>query len=181
MCSSDLHLSVTEAGDLLGPMHLFGGVAATLATYLAVAPLARQDPRRVSWLMAAIVALATVPSILLFMTTDLATARWLLWLLVPAIYFFIGPTMGLLQNVVPVGIRSQTIAVLMFVANVFNLIIGPQVVGLGSDALAPVFNSQAESLRIALLCLAPTGFWGAWHYYASARALREAQHRASGT
>ena len=143
--------------------------------------LARQDPRRVSWLMAAIVGLATVPSILLFITTDLATARWMLWLVVPAIYFFIGPTMGLLQNVVPVGIRSQTIAVLMFVANVFNLIIGPQVVGLGSDALAPVLNSQAESLRIALLCLAPTGFWGAWHYYASARTLRDAQRRASGT
>jgi hypothetical protein len=161
-------------------MHLFGGVAATLATYLAVGPLARQDPRRVSWLMAAIVGLATVPSILLFMTSDLVTARWMLWLVVPAIYFFIGPTMGLLQNVVPPTIRSQTIAVLMFVANVFNLIIAPQLVGLASDALAPVLHSPSESLRIALLCLAPTGFWGAWHYYASARTLRDAQRRACG-
>jgi hypothetical protein len=88
--------------------------------------------------------------------------------------------MGLLQNVVPAAMRSQTIAVLMFVANVFNLIVAPQLVGLASDALAPMLHSNAESLRWALIGLAPTGFWGAWHYYASTRTLQQDQSAASG-
>ena len=174
------HLTVTQAGEFLGPMHLIGGVAATLATYRAVASLGRTDTRRVSWLMATVVLLATVPSILIFTTPSLSVATAWLWAVVPAIYFFIGPTMGLLQNVVPAAIRSQTIAVLMFVANVFNLVIAPQVVGLVSDFLAPRVGGSANSLQWALIGLAPTGFWGAWHYWMSARTLRDDQARASG-
>jgi predicted MFS family arabinose efflux permease len=174
------HLSVSEAGAVLGPMHLIGGVTATVATYVAVVPLSRRDPRHVSWLMAGVVLLATIPSILIYTTSSLAVAQWMLWIVVPSIYFFIGPTMGLLQNVVPAGTRSQTIAVLLFVANVFNLIIAPQMVGIVSDLLAPSVGGSTESLRYALIGLAPTGFWGAWHYWVSARRLREAQLAASG-
>ena len=29
--------------------------------------------------------------------------------------------------------------------------------------------ADAESLRLAMLCLVPTGFWAAWHYFLSAR------------
>ena len=174
------HLTVTEAGEILGPMHLIGGVAATLATYWAVASLGQTDTRRVSWLMAAVVLLATVPSVLIYTTSSLSVATGLLWVVVPTIYFFIGPTMGLLQNVVPAAIRSQTIAVLMFVANVFNLVVAPQVVGLVSDGLAPHVGGPAVSLQWALIGLAPTGFWGAWHYWKSAQTLREDQQVASG-
>jgi len=174
------HLSVGEAGELLGPMHLIGGVAATVATYVAVVPLTRRDPRRVSWLMAIVVLLATIPSILIYTTPSLAIARTMLWLVVPAIYFFIGPTMGLLQNVVPAGSRAQTIAVLMFVANVFNLVVAPQLVGIASDLIAPEVGGSTESLRYALIGLAPTGFWAAWHYAASTRDLVRAQRQASG-
>jgi hypothetical protein len=43
-----------------------------------------------------------------------------------------------------------------------------------------MLHSNAESLRWALIGLAPTGFWGAWHYYASTRTLQQDQSAASG-
>lgn len=167
-------LSVAEAGALLGPMHLVGGGLATVATFFAVAPLARRGAGHVSALMAAVVLLATIPSVAMLQTGSLTTVRALLWTVIPAIYFFIGPTMGLLQNVVAPAMRAQTIAVLMFVANVMNLVVAPQLVGLLSDALCAHGASLGEGLRTALVVLAPTGLWAGLHYALAARAMRAA-------
>lgn len=173
-------LSVGEAGALLGPMHLYAGSLATVLTSIVVMPLAARDPRRVVWLMGGVVLLATVPSIFIYTTGSLRLATAMLWVVVPSIYFFIGPTMGILQNVVPPTMRAQTIAVLLFVANVANLIIAPQGIGLLSDALAPVVGGNTDSLRWALIALAPTGFWAAWLFLSSGRTLREDEAAATG-
>lgn len=173
-------LSVGEAGALLGPMHLYAGSLATILTSVVLMPLAARDSRRVVWLMGGIVLLATVPSILIYTTDSLRVATALLWFVVPSIYFFIGPTIGLLQNVVPPTMRAQTIAVLLFVANFANLIIAPQGIGLLSDALVPVVGGNAESLRWALIALAPTGFWAAWLFLSSGRTLRQDEVAAGG-
>jgi MFS family permease len=173
-------LSTGAAGAALGPMHLIAGTAATLATSLLVAPPAAADPRRIVWLLAAVVAVATVPSFFAYWTHSLPVAIVLLWIIVPAVYFFIGPTLGLLQNVVPPAMRAQAVAVLLFTANVANLIVAPQVVGLASDWLAPALGGNAEALRWSLLALAPTGFWAAYHFWACARWIRAEQAEISG-
>jgi hypothetical protein len=165
-------LSAGEAGALLGPMHLIGGGLATLATLVAVTPLARSATRHVSTLMAVVLLIATAPSMLLLLSPSLTVVRLLLWIVVPAIYFFIGPTMGLLQNVVAPGMRAQSIAVLMLVANIFNLIVAPQAIGIASDLLSGLGHSLADSLRLALLGLAPTGLWAGAHYALAARSMR---------
>jgi hypothetical protein len=77
---------------------------------------------------------------------------------VPAVYFFISPILGLLQNAVPPQMRATTCALLLFVANVANLLIAPQLIGWLSDWFATEFHAGVESLRGALLLLAPTGF-----------------------
>jgi hypothetical protein len=82
---------------------------------------------------------------------------------VPGVYFYIGPILGLLQNVVPAHMRATTCALLLFTANVANLVIAPQLVGWLSDWFAASFGAGQESLRWALAFLAPTGFWAAWH------------------
>jgi hypothetical protein len=51
--------------------------------------------------------------------------------------------------------RSQAAALLLFFANIANLVVAPQLVGVVSDALAPRFG--AESLRLALLPLTLCG------------------------
>ena len=63
------------------------------------------------------------------------------------------------------------IAICLLVANVFNLIVAPQVVGMLSDWFAGAHGSDAASLRWALLLLAPTGFWATWHFFLAARTV----------
>jgi hypothetical protein len=99
----------------------------------------------------------------------------MLWIFVPAVYFYIGPILGLLQNLMPAGTRAQACAVLLFAANVANLMIAPQLVGFVSDRLSTASALGPESLRWALVAVAPSGFWAAWHLWASGRTIRDEQ------
>jgi hypothetical protein len=68
----------------------------------------------------------------------------------------------------------------VLVGNVFNLIVAPQAVGFMSDWFAGGQATTAASLRLALLLLAPTGFWAVWHFWAASRTVIEEQRRAIG-
>lgn len=174
-------LSPGGAGEITGPMHLFGGIGATLFTgWLLSRPFFLRDPRRVVWLMGGGIFLATVPSIILFYTRSLPLAQAMLWIFVPAIYFYIGPSYGLLNNLAPPRMRAQFCAITVLTANIGNLIIAPQLVGFLSDLFAGDHATDADSLRLALLCLAPIGFWAAYHFHASSRLLLHDQERAIG-
>ena len=105
-------------------------------------------------------ALTTVPSLLLYWVSSQSAATVLLWIFVPAVYFYIGPILGLLQNVVPANMRATACALLLFLANLGNLVIAPQVIGWLSDWFRASFGAGTESLRWALLLLAPTGAVG---------------------
>jgi hypothetical protein len=76
--------------------------------------------------------------------------------------------------------RSIFTAWSVLVGNVLNLIVATQAVGFMSDWFAHGRASDAASLRLALLVLAPTGFWAAWHYFLAARTVIEDQKRAVG-
>jgi MFS family permease len=173
------HMTVGQAGELLGPMHLIAGTAGTLlAGWLMGRPKAA-DPRHVSRLLGSVTALTTIPSIVVYWVISDRIATMMLWIFVPAVYFYIGPILGLLQNVIPAHMRATACAVLLFTANVANLVIAPQLIGWLSDWFAGSFGAGEESLRWALLLLAPTGFWAAWHLWTSAVTIREDEARAS--
>jgi MFS family permease len=173
------HLTVGEAGQLLGPMHLIAGTASTLLAGWLMARRAADDPRYVTRLLAWVTALTTIPSVLLYWVVPERAAVALLWIFVPAVYFYIGPILGLLQNVVPPQMRASVCAILLFLANIANLLLAPQLVGALSDWFAASFGAGAESLRWALLLLAPTGLWAAWHLWTSGRTIRADAARAS--
>jgi predicted MFS family arabinose efflux permease len=174
------HLSVGEAGSVVGPIHLVGGSVASLLTAWLLARGSFADPRRVLWLLGAGVGVATVPSFIAYHTHSLALAQAMFWLFIPAIYFYIGPTMALVQNLAPCRMRATFIAVSLLVPNVLNLIVAPQGVALISDLAAGPQGPDAASLRLALLILAPTGFWAAWHYFAACRTVLADQKAAIG-
>jgi sugar phosphate permease len=173
------HMTVGQAGQLLGTMHLIAGTAGTLLAGLLMALPAAADPRYVARLLAWVTAITTVPSIVLYWVVPESAAVVLLWIFVPAVYFYIGPILGLLQNVVPANMRASTCAILLFTANVANLLLAPQIIGWLSDWFAHSFGAGEDSLRWALLLLAPTGFWAAWHLWASAATIREDEARAT--
>jgi MFS family permease len=173
------HLTVGQAGELLGPMHLIAGTAGTLLAGWLVGRRAAADPRYVARLLAWVTALTTLPSILLYWVPSQQAATALLWVFVPAVYFYIGPILGLLQNVIPANMRATTCAILLFLANVANLVLAPQLIGWLSDWFAASFGAGQESLRWALLLLAPTGFWAAWHLWTSGVTIRQDEARAT--
>lgn len=166
------HMTVGEAGQLLGPMHLFAGSAGTLLAAWLVGRKAAEDPRYVTSLLAWVTALTTIPSILLYWVSSKLAATILLWIFVPAVYFYIGPVLGLLQNVLPANMRATACALALFTANLANLIVAPQLIGWLSDGFAAALGAGQESLRWALLLLAPTGFWAAWHFWAGGATIR---------
>jgi hypothetical protein len=127
-----------------------------------------------------VTAAATVPSFIVYWTHSLVLARIMLWLFIPAIYFYLGPAMAMVQNLAPPKMRAMFIAISLLLANVLNLIVAPQGVGWLSDAFGGPHGPSAESLRVALLILAPTGFWAAWHYWAARRNVVAEQKAAVG-
>jgi predicted MFS family arabinose efflux permease len=173
-------LNVAEAGAILGPIHLVTGFAATLITGWLLSRRAFEDPRWVAWLLAGGVLLATLPSFVAYQTHDLGIAKLMLWLFVPALYFYVGPAMALVQNLAPAGMRATFIAISILAANVMNLIVAPQVVGALSDHFGGTAGPDAESLRLALLILTPTGLWAAYHFWAATRTIVADQARAIG-
>ena len=173
-------LDVGEAGAVVGPIHLVMGIAASLFTAWLVARPAYTDPRKILRLLSVVTAIATIPSIIAYWTNSLSLATVMWWLFIPAIYFYIGPAFSLAQNLAPPKMRAMFIAVSLLIANVFNLIVAPQGVGMLSDYFAGPGGADAASLRLALLVLAPTGFWAAWHYWRAEKYIIEDQKRACG-
>ena len=173
-------LTPGEAGSILGPVHLIGGGLATLATSWWLAQPSMKDPRKIVRMMGWGVGIATVVSGIIYSTHSLVLAQWLFWLFIPAIYFYIGPCFGLLNNLCEPRMRAQFCAATLFVANVGNLIVAPQLVGFLSDAFAPNHVANGESLRLAMLCLVPVGAWATWHYFRSAKRIVQDEERATG-
>jgi MFS family permease len=172
-------LNVGEAGAVTGHIHLIGGVLASVGAAWLFARPSMLDPRRVCWVLAGGVGLATIPSILAYWTHSLVLARTMFWLFIPAIYFYIGPCMALVQNAAACHMRSVFAAWSGLCGNVFNLIVAPQLVGFLSDWYAGEHAADASSLRFGLLVLAPTGFWAAYHLYRASRTIIEDQQTAS--
>lgn len=171
-------MSAGQAGSMLGPIHLVSGSLITIFTGRIMAMRAMADPRRVLLLMAIAIGLTTIPSFLIFYTHDLTLVKVGLWLFVPAMYFYIGPSLGLLQNVIPPRMRATATAVTYLMANIANLVLAPQFVGFISDWAGGKGGADAGSLRLALLILAPTGLWASYHYWAAIRGFRDDEARA---
>jgi MFS family permease len=173
-------LNVAQAGAVTGRAHLVGGLLATAGAAWLMARPYMVSPRRVLGTLAAVIGLATIPSVMAYWTRDLWVAKLMFWIYIPAIYFFIGPCMALVLNLAPSNMRSIFTAWSVLVGNVFNLIVAPQMVGIMSDFFAQGHAADAASLRLALLVLAPSGFWAVWHFILAARTVLGDQARATG-
>jgi MFS family permease len=173
-------LNVAEAGAVTGNIHLWGGSIATLLTAVILGSKPMASPKRMVWFLTAGVALATVPSFFAYFTHDLSVCKWMFVLFIPAIYFYIGPCFGLLNNLSPCNMRNTFIAISLLVANIFNLVVAPLGVGFLNDWFVTQGQTSAEGVRMALLWLAPTGFWAAFHLYLASRTIVEDEERATG-
>jgi len=173
-------LNEAQAGAIIGPIHLWMGIGASLLTAWVLTKPSFASPKRVTGLLAVVTALATIPSFIAYYTDSLSVATLMLWIFIPAIYFYIGPAFALIQNLAPPTMRAMFIAITLLFANVLNLVVIPPFIGFLSDSFAGPGGADGASLRMALLILAPTGFWAAYHYWAAGKTIVEDQKRAVG-
>ena len=165
-------MSVSDVGETLGWIHLIGGTGAILITAFVMRLLASADARVSLALIAAIVALATIPSIVAVTTGDRTLSIAMTWLYIPVVYLYFGPNFALINNLVPAQMRGQAIAIYLLATNFANLAVAPQIVGFVSDIFGAQGYSEAASLRLALIGLSVTGFWGALHFFLALPRLR---------
>jgi MFS family permease len=170
--------SVGEAGIEVGLMSGAGGAAAMIVATIVTLRLAKLDAKWQCHFLAWVTLLITLPGVGAHLVSDRASAVLLLWLFIPFTNVYVGPTLALLQNLVRPDMRGVTAAVLLFTANIANLALAPQLIGLGSDFLASHIADPAQSLRFALAISGLTGIWAAFHFWAAIRALPQDLARA---
>ncbi len=164
--------SAGQAGLSLGIMSAVGGTLAMVGTAWVMARLSSKDPRWQVWLIALVSVAVIIPAVIAYSVQSLAIATFALWIFVPASCIYIGPTLALCQSLVPPEMRGQTVAILLFTANVANLVVAPQLIGSASDFVGSFLADPHQSLRWVLVACSFTGIWGGWHYYAAARTIR---------
>ena len=167
-------MSLQESGIALGSMHGIGGASVTLLTAWAMGAFARKGWRWQALFIAATAAAASIPAIVAFTAEGKGLVIAMLWFFVPSTYIYIGPTLGIAQNLTAANMRGVICALILFVANAANLVIAPVLIGLLSDLLGPHLPDPVQSLRYVLAFMGLTGFWAAWHYYEAASAAEPA-------
>jgi predicted MFS family arabinose efflux permease len=86
-----------------------------------------------------------------------------------AFNFFFAPTYALLQRLVAPDIRATTLALVMLLANLIGMGLGPQVIGIVSDLLVPVVGK--DSLRYAMLMMSFVALWAGYHFWQVGRSV----------
>ena len=84
---------------------------------------------------------------------------------------YLGPSFAMTQALVSLRMRAVASAILLFVLNLIGMGLGPYLVGVASDMLAPTFGQ--ESIRYALCLAVIANVWAAGHYFLGARHMRK--------
>lgn len=84
---------------------------------------------------------------------------------------FVGPVFALMQRLVPNEMRATVLSVIMLLANVIGMGIGPQIVGVLSDWMTPSFG--VDSLRYAMLTMSLLSLLAAYHLWKAGRTVRK--------
>jgi MFS family permease len=162
-------LSIGQAGTMVAVVFGILGGAGTVLGAMVTNRLARRNVRWKAWAPALGAALMLPYTLGGILAHDPAVALTCLAIAGIGTVWFLGPTFALVQDLVGSRMRALAAALLLFLGNLVGLGLGPQLIGLLSDAFSARFG--ADALRYALLMVVPIGLWGAYHYLLAARTL----------
>jgi len=170
-------MGIAETATYFG---LVLGVASAIGTVLGgtlADRLSKRSTRMYAWLPAAGVLGAFPFYFVAMLTADPYIAIAIL--VVPSLLnsLWLGPAFGTIQNLAPTRMRALASAILLFILNIIGLGLGPFLVGVMSDLLAPTFAEQ--SLRYAILFATAAYFWAGAHFLLASRTIT-ADLQASG-
>lgn len=170
-------ISTTELGLWFAVIFGLGGVAGGLLGG-QVAKTWLSGRERTQMRMSAVAVALMLPCYVAFLIVP--GKLYALAALVPlAMIFsvFLGPTFALMQRLVTDEMRATTMALVMLIANLIGMGLGPQIVGAASDLLVPVV--QARSLPYAMLIMSILAPWAAYHFWQVGTSVEEDLARAA--
>ncbi|MBL8771125.1 MAG: MFS transporter [Phenylobacterium sp.] len=165
-----------SAGFLGLALGVTSGVMAIVGTLLGgrlADHFARKDGRAYATIPA-VGAVAALPFSLAMLNADSLLVAFAL-LLAPGLLgsMWLGPAYGVVQSLVRPQTRATATAVLLFVANLIGLGLGPLAVGILSDVLLARGLSEAEAIRWSLMTFALLAIPCAWLFWSARRTMRE--------
>ena len=162
-------MGTTELGFWLGLILSIGGITGLVAGgYVANRWFAGNERGQTN--ASAIAIAAVVPCFVAFLTVPGKYQALMAFMPIAVAFIcFFGPIFALLQRLIPAQMRATMLAVIMLVANLIGMGLGPQIVGILSDSLRPAFGN--DSLRYAMLTLSFLGIWAAYHFRAAGRTV----------
>jgi len=161
------HLTTGQAGSFLGYVTGIGGTIGAIAGGAILFGVGKQSQSRQCTAMSIIALLGTVASMIAYATRDLFLAKIMFWCFAPVGYLYLVPAFSWIQNLAQPRMRGFVCAIFLFGANIANLALAPQLIGLASDLVAAHSAAPAESLRTVLTAATLTGFWAAYHFWAA--------------
>jgi predicted MFS family arabinose efflux permease len=165
------HLSPEYRGFLIGGLFgVIGGIGTYMSGVLADW-LGKRDVRWNMWIVLVFI-FAAIPFFPLYFLSNNFTLA-VFCSLVPTMNgaAYLAPSYAMVQSLVPLRMRAQAAALLLFTLNIIGFGTGPWLVGLESDYLAPRFG--VDSIRWAMLSTAVTWLIAAWCFWMASRHLKQ--------
>lgn len=164
-------MPIVEVGSWLALISGIGSIGTFAGGYLADKLSARFDDRRWYMYVSGISTLLLVPfQLVAYLHGDLWAVIGSLLVVSILGGMFLGPSFAIAHALVTVRMRAVASALLLFLLNIIGMGMGPYVVGMLSDLLAPGF--AVSSLRYALAIAVFANFWASIHYLLASRTLR---------
>jgi MFS family permease len=160
------------AGNYLGTFALIGAIGSFAGGFIADKASTKTGDKRWYMWVPGIACVIMVPfQFLSYLSPDLSVVVPSFSIMVVLASMFFGPSFAVAQSIATVRMRAMATSVLLFIQTMIGLSIGPFVVGLLSDYLAP--TAGAQSLRYALVIVGLANIWAALHYFLGSRGYRE--------
>ena len=165
-----------SAGFLGLALGVTSGVMAMIGTLLGgrlADHFARKDARAYA-VIPAVGALAGLPFSLAALNADSLLLAFA-FLLAPGLLgsMWLGPAYGVVQSLVRPQTRATATAVLLFVANLIGLGLGPLAVGVLSDVLFGQGHSEADAIKWSLMSFAILALPCAWLFWSASKTMRQ--------
>jgi predicted MFS family arabinose efflux permease len=153
----NFHLSLSQAGLALGLITGVSGGLGTLAGGLVTDAAAKRDQRWYVWAPALGQLIAAPLLALGYMAHSWQTA--VLWLVFPPLFqaSYLGPSFGVMHNMVEPRMRATATALLFLTINLIGLGFGPTLVGVASDLYAAAHFQALPHAVGSFAALCPGG------------------------
>ncbi|MET0274385.1 MAG: MFS transporter [Phenylobacterium sp.] len=175
LAETSARFGLKSAGFLGLALGVTSGVMAMIGTLLGgrlADHFARKDGRAYA-IIPAVGALAGLPFSLAALNADSLMLAFA-FLLAPGLLgsMWLGPAYGVVQSLVRPQTRATATAVLLFVANLIGLGLGPLAVGVVSSTLSGVGHSEADAIKWALMGFALLTLPCAWMFWSAGKTMR---------